>query len=443
MFRTIPVAIFVCLLGAIGILFAGCQHAGREATAPASVTTDEDFALDDFDTALAGLVEERHMVGLSAGIVHGGKLIWSHGYGYADLQNQTAATPDTPYRIGTCSQALAAVVVMKLVEEGVVDLDDRMADYPLHLWYPDVALDANPFPEGALVRHVLSNTAQGTPGEAYRYAPNLFADLTWVVESGSGLPYPRALEEYIFKPARLERTVPGQLAPEYDAVVAELARPYDARGSNPLVAAYRVLGLKRLFEGLRDNPIEPVELDPALEEARREVLGAAYTPLYGVNASDGVISSVTELARFDAALDSGDLVSAAGRTEMWTPVQSVSGEALPQGLGWFVQEYRGTKLVWQFGETPPSISALYIKVPALDVTFIALANTDRLCAGYELAAGDVTASPFAKLFLDAVGVGAEEEKLRPGDDGHGPPRTPTDGHGRESTRTSAKRHGRG
>jgi CubicO group peptidase (beta-lactamase class C family) len=362
----------------------------------------ESFSFDDFEAGLAALVEERRMVGLSAGIVHNGELVWSKGFGFSDIEAQIPATPDTPYRIGACSQALAGVLAMRLVEEGMVDLDDPMSLYALHPWYPNTPRRESQLPKNVLVRHVLSNTAQGTPGVEYRYAPNQFADLTWVIEQGSGLPYPRALVEYLFEPARMERSVPGQLSPGYDAVLAQLAKPYDVRGGNPLAAAYRVLGLERLFDANRDDAIEPIELDPALEDARREVLGAAYTPLYGVNASGGAISTVHDLARFDAALDGDAILSSAGRTVMWTSAKTLSGEPLPHGLGWFVQDWNGTKLVWQFGETPPSTSALYIKAPEQSLTFLALANTDRLCAGYDLAAGDVEASPFAKLFLEAV-----------------------------------------
>ncbi len=396
-------------LATLIMLGAGCQHTPETSKPPLSLTDEplDEALLAKLDERLGGIVQERGMIGMSAGIVHRGKLIWSKGYGYADLEGRIPATPDTPYRLGGCSEALAAVLVMKLVEEGVVDLDDRLVDYRLHSWYPDSAPQEPAYSADVLIRHVLSNSAQGTPGHAYRYAPNLFADLTWVVEEGSGLPYPSALVEYILGPAGMKRTVPGQLAPGYDAVLADLAKPYDVRNESPLVAAYRVLGLKRLLEGLRDKPVEPVELDPALEESRRDVLGAAYTPLYGVNASSGLISSVSDLAKFDRALDDGALLSEAGRAVMWTSAKTLSGETLPQGLGWFVQDYEGEKVVWQFGESVPSVSALYIKIMDDETTFIALANTDRLCAGYDLAAGDVTASPFGKVFLEAV-VGAAD-----------------------------------
>jgi len=69
------------------------------------------------------------------------------------------------------------------------------------------------------------------------------------------------------------------------------------------------------------------------------------------------------------------------------------------GLGWFVQNYRDEPLVWQFDFTRDVSSALIVKLPARDLTFIVLANSDGLTRTSGLAAGDALASPFVKLFL--------------------------------------------
>jgi hypothetical protein len=55
--------------------------------------------------------------------------------------------------------------------------------------------------------------------------------------------------------------------------------------------------------------------------------------------------------------------------------------------------------VWQFGVVRDAYSALYIKVPARNLTLILLANSDGLAAPYNLSNGDVTVSLFAQTFL--------------------------------------------
>ena len=82
----------------------------------------------------------------------------------------------------------------------------------------------------------------------------------------------------------------------------------------------------------------------------------------------------------------------------WNNVTTSSGAPLPSGLGWFVQNYNGERLVWHFGVTSGAASSLLIKVPGRDLTLILLANADSLSPP-SISEGDVTASLFAKLFL--------------------------------------------
>jgi hypothetical protein len=72
------------------------------------------------------------------------------------------------------------------------------------------------------------------------------------------------------------------------------------------------------------------------------------------------------------------------------------------GLGWFVQYYKGERVVWHFGNVPNAYSSLIVKLPTRKMTFILLANSDGLTAPYDLAQGDVTKSLFAALFLKLV-----------------------------------------
>ena len=62
-----------------------------------------------------------------------------------------------------------------------------------------------------------------------------------------------------------------------------------------------------------------------------------------VNAASGLISTVLDLAKFDAAMDRNLLVTADSKAALFTPTRSNDGEMLPYGMGWFVQEYAGTE----------------------------------------------------------------------------------------------------
>jgi CubicO group peptidase (beta-lactamase class C family) len=117
-----------------------------------------------------------------------------------------------------------------------------------------------------------------------------------------------------------------------------------------------------------------------------------------VNAASGAISSVLDLAKFDQNLDAGDVLHRESMDEMWTPAVAANGAAMPTGLGWFVQNYQGRIVYWQFGNTA-GYSSLYMKIPSLRITLIMLANSDGLSSGFSLQDGDVTNSLFARTFL--------------------------------------------
>ena len=118
----------------------------------------------------------------------------------------------------------------------------------------------------------------------------------------------------------------------------------------------------------------------------------------GLNAAEGLVSTARDLARFDRALDDAVLLRAETLSAAWSPA-NFTGSPLPTGLGWFVQNYQGERLVWQFSYVPDAYSALILKMPARRLTLIMLANSDGLTTGANLDQGDVTASPFVKIFL--------------------------------------------
>ena len=82
----------------------------------------------------------------------------------------------------------------------------------------------------------------------------------------------------------------------------------------------------------------------------------------------------------------------------WSPA-AFNGAPLPTGLGWFVQNHGGERIVWQFSYVPDAYSGLILKMPSRGLTLIMLANSDGLTTGANLHQGDVTASPFVKIFL--------------------------------------------
>ncbi|MFX0046502.1 MAG: serine hydrolase domain-containing protein [Candidatus Hermodarchaeota archaeon] len=355
---------------------------------PKQISHESVGILEEF---LKRLVEQNQIPGVAVGIVKNQKLIWARGIGYADIENKIPASPTTLYRLASTSKPFAAVLIMQLVEQGKLTLDTPMAKFrvpPRHREKP------------TLVRHVLSHTSEWTPGERFDYSGDAYSDLTLVIEETATKSYPDILKMNIFDPTGMDRTSPGMWAVGYEKAMHDLAVPYEFAGGKLERSAYPVIVCN--WSATREQQWTIVGFLKTVEDVtRREILGDRYTPLYGgVNASGGIVSNIVDLAKFDAALDSGKLVNETSRNLMFTPTLSNDKKVLPYGLGWFVQEINETKVVWHYGHFPPIASSLYLKIPEHNLTFFLLANTSRLSDSHGLQEGDVMRSPYATLFLD-------------------------------------------
>lgn len=74
-------------------------------------------------------VERKRLPAFSMALVDGDQLVWSEGFGFQDAERETPATASTVYRVGSISKLLTDISVMKLVEQGELDLDAPVTDY--------------------------------------------------------------------------------------------------------------------------------------------------------------------------------------------------------------------------------------------------------------------------------------------------------------------------
>jgi CubicO group peptidase (beta-lactamase class C family) len=140
-----------------------------------------------------------------------------------------------PYEIASVSKPIGATLLMQLVEQGRLSLDDPMSKYSR-----DYKGDA------VRVRHVLTHTSEGVPGERYEYNGNLFDNLTDVAIAASVKRYRVLLADAIIDPLGMTNTSPGNdiadglpkmeellgaaRARHYAEVLARLAKPYRLYG---------------------------------------------------------------------------------------------------------------------------------------------------------------------------------------------------------------------
>ena len=107
-----------------------------------------------------------------------------------------------------------------------------------------------------------------------------------------------------------------------------------------------------------------------------------------------------DLAKFDIAMDRNLIVPEKIKQQMWSQTISTGGQPQDYGIGWYVQNYKGTKLVWHSGWEPNSYSALFLKIPEKGLTLIILANSEGVWWGNALDKAEVEKSPLASTFLE-------------------------------------------
>jgi CubicO group peptidase (beta-lactamase class C family) len=327
-------------------------------------------SLGVFERDLAAMREPFDIPGMSAAIAERGKIIWARGFGMANRKRLVPAAADTIYHLASVTKPYAATVVLQLVEEGKLDLNQPLSEF-------DIRMDT--IGPDARVRHLLSHTSSGTPGTVFRYDGNTYGRLTAVVEKVTGRSFSAELADRIIRRLDLKRTGPNprrvpDLPPGFpeDRTFEQSGLDYIAI-EGPLAMGYRRSGLT--------GPMNPM---------------AHPTYLF---AAAGLVASAPDVARFSIALDQGVLLKRSTLDLAWTPGKLSSGAEFPYGLGWFVQTYQGTRIVWHFGQGLES-SSLLLKIPDRELTLVILANSDGLSRGLHLGDhGDVLRSPFARLFL--------------------------------------------
>lgn len=306
-------------------------------------------AIKDFTKDLGEIQEILHVPGLTAGIIQGDSLIWQHASGWANLEREIPVNPETLFPIASVTKPFAAILLMQLVAEGKIDLEERVWKF----------LPQARIPSEIKIKHVLSHTSQGYVGETFEYSYR-FGWLTKIIEKASGKSFQELLETRILKPLAMKRSIPGMKAKGYEALFKYIAKPYKLRKN----------GL--LERGLYPRP--------------------------GVRATNGLVSSVADLAKFSIALDKGVLLADSLKVQMFQPFVSAKGDTLAYAQGWFSQVHEGHPVIWHYGQEA-CFSSLLLKIPDQSLSFILLANSSTLSEHGHLIQGQLLRSALVFSFF--------------------------------------------
>jgi CubicO group peptidase (beta-lactamase class C family) len=267
--------------------------------------------------------------GAGVAVLRGGRPIFRAAYGYADLENRTAATNATNYRLASMTKQFTAAAILLLAEAERLSIDD-----PVRSWLPSLPQAA----EKMALRHLLTHTsglidfedliAPGTAaplhdtevlrlleaenrgyfpaGEGYRYSNSGYVLLALIVGRASGESFASFLRHRIFLPLGMQETIAFEAG---ISLVAHRAYGYSARGTSW------------------------TRTDQSLTSA---TLG-----------DGGIYSSIDDLAKWEAALCDSRLLRPESLRRAFQSATPTDDPAVGYGFGWRITG----ETLWHSGET--------------------------------------------------------------------------------------------
>lgn len=312
---------------------------------------------------------------LSVAVGVGGRIVWSEGFGVANLETPSPVTAETRFRCASVSKVVTVAVLARLAARGTINLDA-----PIQTYLPTYPAAPKPITLRLLsghlggIRHylpkdlLLAPKRYGTlgealpifagdplvapPGERYNYSTYGFTLIGAALEAATGKSFLDLVRDEVSGPLDLRHTG-GDLRPD---VLPGRAAIYDRGG------------------------------DGAIRLAAPDDLSLKWP-------GGGLLSTPEDLVRFGFAHLSGDYLSAAARAPLFVSQKTMGGEETGVGIGWRVgRDWRGRVIYHHSGAQAGARSTLLL-YPDEGVVVAIMTNLGNSLSGIEPSA-QMLAEPF-------------------------------------------------
>ncbi len=185
--------------------------------------------LKEYEAYIKEAVENGEAPGAAVAIVKDSSVLFLKGFGLSDTQEKDSVGVFSVFRLGSVSKSLASVLTGVLVQDSILNWDDKVIKY-----IPDFELKSKESTEQITIRHLLSHTSglpyhaftseidnganldpliyhlrdlnlTGPPGKTYSYQNVAYSLIGKVIESATGKPYDVVMSEKVFKPLHMDQ----------------------------------------------------------------------------------------------------------------------------------------------------------------------------------------------------------------------------------------------
>ena len=312
---------------------------------------------DSVDAYVRDFIRRHNIPAAAVSVVYHGRVVKSAGYGKSNLELNVATTAHSVFEIGSMSKQIAAEAVMMLVEDGTLALDDPLSKYltdvpsawsdirlrhllthtsGLHDWEGDSAFSyRHEYTTVEFVAFVARHPLDFAPGSRFAYTNSAFPLLGKVIEAVTGVSYERFVAERLFKRAGMTES---RMKHQADVVPNHAAGYVD-------------------HSGVLENgePFRPTILAP----------------------NGGVLSTAADMARWNIALTNNVLLKPETMALMTSSIRLSDGTSYNGGFAWFLDDFRGHRLLLHNGSTVAGFSSVVYRYPDDDLSVVVLMNIDR------------------------------------------------------------------
>ena len=373
----------------VGLLLA-CLLASPAVAAPRAAAPTSAAQMD----ALLKGAYPADRPGAAAIVVKDGKVLYRKAYGMASLELGVPLQPDMVFRLGSLTKQFTATAILMLVEDGMLALDDpiekHLAGYPTqghritieHLLTHTSGIQSYTDMPGWMTSRILADMTvtelvdgfkrepmQFAPGDKYRYNNSAYILLGAIIEKVSGKTYEAFLKERIFEPLGMKST---------------------SYGSNEPVIPRRVPGYTQ------EGDVSKT---------------ARYLSMTQPYAAGALVSTVDDLALWDASLYTEKLLKRASLERMWTPFATRDGKSTKYGYGWAISEVRGRRTV-EHGGGIFGFATHALRLPDERVYVAVLCNSAPPPASPNLVARKLAALAIGDPFPEPVAVKVDASVLK-------------------------------
>jgi CubicO group peptidase (beta-lactamase class C family) len=304
-------------------------------------------------------MQKQRIPGVSLAVVKNGQVLLDRGYGLANVEHQVAVRPETVFQSGSVGKQFTATAVMMLVEEGKINLDEKISKYlgdmsddwknitVRHLLthtsgLTDVTDDPKDFDfrrdytEDELLKRVQAIPVTFQPGEKWQYSNIGYVTLGIIIGKVTGKFYGDFLQERIFKPLEM---ITARIISESDIVLNR-------------AAGYQ------LVKGELKNQ-------------------EWVSPTMNTTADGSLYLTALDMVKWDAALNGENLLKKTSLEQMWTAIKLNDGKTAPYGFGWFLDTLRGHRIFEHGGRWQGFVSFI-ARYPDDSLTVIFFANLNQV-----------------------------------------------------------------